>query len=76
MMKDLTSSGEMMSLKLSKSSSSGKLISHVFGRFSSLMSEKAQENIQSNEMGGYETNVVWSEDQLKRHAAQTRKYSI
>lgn len=28
----------MMSLKLSRSSSSGKLISHVFGRFSSLMS--------------------------------------
>lgn len=34
-----TSSGEMMSLKLRRSSSSGKLISHVFGRFNSLMSE-------------------------------------
>lgn len=35
-----TSSGEMMSLKLRRSSSSGKLISHVFGKFNSLMSEK------------------------------------
>lgn len=35
---ELTSSGEMMSLKLRRSSSSGKLISHVFGKFNSLMS--------------------------------------
>lgn len=35
-----TSSGEMMSLKLSRSSWSGKTISHVFGRFSSLMSAR------------------------------------
>lgn len=38
-----TSSGEMMSLKLSRSSWSGKTISHVFGRFSSLMSDTERE---------------------------------
>ncbi len=37
-----TSSGEMMSLKLSRSSWSGNTISHVFGRFSSLMSDTEQ----------------------------------
>lgn len=40
-----TSSGEMMSLKFKRSSSSGKLISHVLGKFNSLMSERKRPEI-------------------------------
>lgn len=36
----LTSSGQMINLKLSRSSGSGNSVPHVFGRLSSFMSEK------------------------------------
>lgn len=41
----LTSSGQMTSLKLRRSSGSEKLISHVLGRFSSFMSGFGQQRV-------------------------------
>lgn len=40
----LTSSGQMINLKLSKSSGSGNSVPHVFGRLSSFMSERRSES--------------------------------
>lgn len=42
--KHLTSSGQITSLKLNKSSGSGNSVLHVFGKFNSLISEKKKNN--------------------------------